>query len=267
MLRNSVTRLLSRPRTLLASLLVTLAACGAMQTATDLLIPRTTDVELGTQLNQDIRGQIVVHPDAEAQQWLAQLGQRMLQSTPGVPPEYRFSFTLVDDDTTLNAFALPGGPIYMYSGLIMAAESEAEVAGVLAHEIGHVIHRHGAQQLIAALGLEAVLALALGENPSALAQLTSQLGATGALLAYGRDHELDADAIGLNVLIRAGYDPHPFIGFFEKLDSSRNPPEFLSTHPDPGNRVRRLRQSIATRTDLPTHRGDAAAFDALKARL
>ncbi len=238
-----------------------------MQTVTDLLVPRSTDVELGQQIVGEIEGELTLHADPVAQAWVAELGARLVAAAPGVPSEFRFRFQLVDEPGTVNAFALPGGPIYVYSGLVLAAQSEAEVAGVVGHEIAHVVHRHGAQQLIAQLGADAVLAIALGDDPGALAQLGAQIGASGALLAYGRDHETDADELGVRIVMAGGYDPLPMIEFFDRLDARPSPPASLSSHPDPGNRARRLRSIVAREASPPTFRGDADAFAALQARL
>jgi beta-barrel assembly-enhancing protease len=238
--------------------------CEGLTTA---LIPPADEVQLGYELGDELRGELRFHPDPDVQLYLTTLGERILAEVPDMPSEYEFRFFVVDDDSVINAFAVPGGGVYMYTGLILSAQTEAEVAGVLGHEIAHVVERHGAKSLVTAYGVEEVLALLLGNNAPRLASMLSELAATGALLKYSRDNELESDREGVELVIDAGYSPEGLIRFFETLEqlSGSAPPQFLSTHPNPGNRVERLRDIIEGRTDLPTWEGDQAAFEAWQA--
>lgn len=248
---------------------VTLFGCGAVETAAAFLVPPDQEVALGLQLSDELEAELTLHPDPETHAYLSALGNQIVSRLENVPPEYRFEFHVVDDDETVNAFAVPGGQIYFYTGLLLTAANEAEVVGVLAHEIAHVTERHGAEQLVTQFGLESVLGMALGENPSQIASLVAQLGATGALLQNGRSDETEADEVGLTYLLAVGYDPEPFIGFFDRLEqmSSNALPEFLSTHPKPENRADNLRAIVRSYDQVPTYRGDDAAFAAFQSRL
>lgn len=155
---------------------------------------------------------------------------------------------VVDDAATVNAFATPGGRIYVYTGLLLAAENEAEVVGVLGHEIGHVVGRHSARQLVAANGLQAVIDMALGKNAGDVAKLTAGLAGKGAQLAYGRDMELEADHYGARYASAIGYDPRGLATFFEKLKAKHGDTgllTFLSTHPENSQRINEVTQLIA----------------------
>jgi predicted Zn-dependent protease len=234
---------------------------------TTVLIPPADEVQLGYELGDELRGELRFHPDPDVQAYLTELGETILAEVPDIPSEYEFRFFVVDDDSMINAFAVPGGGVYVYTGLILAAQTEAEVAGVIGHEIAHVIERHGAKRMITAWGVEEVLALLLGNNAPRLASLLSELAATGALLKYSRDNELESDREGLEWVMDAGYSPEGLIRFFETMEALSGPmlPQFLSTHPNPGNRVDRLRDLLNDRADLPTWEGDQNAFEAWQA--
>lgn len=156
---------------------------------------------------------------------------------------------VVDDAKTVNAFATPGGHLYVTTGLLMAAEDEAEVAGVIAHEAGHVVARHSARQLVNMMGLQTVAAIALGENPNQLSLLAANLAANGLLLAHSREDEHESDRYGVLYASRAGYDPRGITRFFKKLQTKQGdmPRQlvWLSTHPATSERIRRVDDLIA----------------------
>ncbi|MFZ5440757.1 MAG: M48 family metallopeptidase [Myxococcota bacterium] len=156
---------------------------------------------------------------------------------------------VIDEPNTINAFATPGGRIYVYTGLLLAAENEAEVIGVLGHEIGHVVGRHSARQLVASKGLETVVNMALGKEPNEIVALASGLAGKTAQLAYGRDMELEADQYGARYASGAGYDPRGLATFFDKLKAKYGDTgpvmTFFSTHPANSDRINQVTQLIA----------------------
>jgi predicted Zn-dependent protease len=243
-----------------------LAACDA---TTSLLIPPEEEVELGKEVAREIEAELTFHPDPEVQNYLDAMGRRILAAVPDVRDAYEFRFFVVQDDNVINAFAVPGGRIYIYTGLILAARTEAEVAGVVGHEIAHVIERHGAKRMVAQFGLSEVLAIIFGRDTPAFAELLTELAATGALLKYSRSNELESDREGVAYMIDAGYNPEGLIGFFQTLDeqSSVRLPQFLSTHPNPGNRVERIEDILADLQQYPGDNGDQVAFEAWQARI
>ncbi len=155
---------------------------------------------------------------------------------------------VIDDPKTVNAFATPGGFLYVYSGLLLAASNPAEVAGVMAHEVGHVVGRHSARQMVEAYGLQSVLGLALGKDPGVAAQVAAGVAGKGAMLANSRSDETEADEYGARYASGAGYDPHALITFFEKLKANEGNSSFLmrflSDHPLTADRISHLQAYI-----------------------
>lgn len=187
-----------------------------------------------------------MHPDADAQAHVDQVGTRLLAglqrqlAEQGRTNPYRFEFHLLRDANTVNAFALPGGQVFITAALYERLETEGQLAGVLGHEIGHVLSRHGAQQLAKrqlTQGLAGAAGVAGGDVDSArMAQ------AVGALvnLKYGREAELESDRWGVRLMASAGYDPRAMVGVMKVLEEASGgggQPEFLSSHPKPANRV------------------------------
>jgi predicted Zn-dependent protease len=173
-----------------------------------------------------------------------QLGQRLAAVAPGERYPYRFK---VVNDAAINAFALPGGPVYVNRGLIAAADNEAQLAGVLAHEIAHVALRHGTNQASKAAAAQVPLALLgriIGNDSTGdmLAQLGAGFAVNSILLKYSRTAESQADILGTQILHDAGYDPRAMAQFFQKMEGGGV--EFFSNHPSPNNRVARVNQEI-----------------------
>lgn len=166
---------------------------------------------------------------------------------------YRWEFRLIEDDKTINAFAMPGGKVAVYTGMLPVAHDENGLAVVLGHEIAHVIANHGgermSQLLLVRVGAVA-LSTALGTQPVLARQLfMAAYGAgtqVGILLPYSRSHELESDHIGLILMARAGYDPRAAIPFWERMNSlgGERPPEFLSTHPGPEKRIEYIQNEL-----------------------
>ena len=168
-------------------------------------------------------------------------------------PNYNWEYRVIDDDDTINAFALPGGKIGVYTGILPIAKNDAGLATVLAHEVGHVAAHHGAERLSAGILAElgaAGLGVALSNKDPGVVNAVMQafgLGVTvGGILPFSRNQESEADRIGLIYMARAGYDPRESIGFWQRMaDATKNkprPPQFLSTHPGSGTRITNLQK-------------------------
>lgn len=202
------------------------------------------------QMAQEFGG---LHPDENLQAQIDEIGRRLVESSDAADTEYPFEFHVLADTQTVNAFALPGGQIFITAALLNLLETEGEVAGVLGHEIGHVVGRHSAEQiaksqLIQGLAGAASVGLYDPQNPeSATAAQMAALVGSMINMKYGRDDELQSDRLGVRFLADAGYDPRAMLRVMEVLASAGGgggQPEFMSTHPDPGNRMQEIEEAI-----------------------
>lgn len=215
------------------------------------LFSRQQDIQLGQEAAAKVRQEYQAVQNPWLQNYLRRVGNRLASQPQARASGFRFTFTLLDV-RQINAFALPGGPVFVFSQLILFTNNEGELAGVLAHEISHVILRHGTNQVSRAeiIQLPAALAgAALGG--SALGQLVNAglgVGLSGLFLRYSREAETQADELGARIMAEAGYNPIEMARFFEKLEAKGGPgvPQFLSDHPSPGNRVQNVEAVIRT---------------------
>jgi predicted Zn-dependent protease len=192
-------------------------------------------------------------PDQQAQAVVDEVGNQIVQSSPAGSSPYEFEFHLLEDDQTINAFALPGGQIFITRALFDQLQTEGELAGVLGHEIGHVIARHSAEHIAKAKLTEgltgaAVIATYDPENPASAgsAQVAALIGQL-INLKFGREDELESDFLGVCFMNDTGYDPNELVSVMQILAASREgeqPPEFFSTHPNPESRVQRIQDAI-----------------------
>ncbi len=231
------------------------------------------DVEVGRQSAQQILTETPMLDDPQIESYIQQLGAKLAAKAAGERFPYQFR---VVGTREINAFALPGGFLFVNAGAIAAARNEGELAGVMAHEIAHVALRHGTNQAtkaqLARTGLGILGSIAgSGENPD-LADAVGAIGGLGAnmlFLKYGRTAEKEADLEGARILVEAGYDPRDMANFFRTLQAQggQRLPEMISDHPDPGNRVKYITEEI-NRLPVsvnPIH--TTPEFEAIKARL
>ena len=232
------------------------------------------DVEVGKQSATEVEKQLPVLKNSTVQNYVAGIGDRLAKVVQGAGYPYQFKVINVSD---INAFALPGGYMYVNRGLIEAAKSEAELAGVMAHEISHVAIRHGTNQASKAYLAQAGLGIlggVLGGGGGSTGQIIGAIGGFGlntVFLKFGRKAEEQADIVGAQTLAKAGYDPVAMADFFETLRelSGGDPSKFetfFSSHPAPGNRARRIEEEVqllgAIRKTPPV-----GNFSRIKARL
>ncbi len=201
---------------------------------------------MGVQAFQQIKQQEKISTDPAVNARIQRIGKRVASAVGRDLPNAQWEFVVFDSDT-VNAFALPGGKVGFYTGLIKLAESDDEIAIVMGHEVAHVTSRHGAERQSQAmlLGVGGV-ALGLGARNSDnrdLYMLAYGLGGTLGMLSYSRDHETEADVIGLGFAARAGYDPRAAAAFWRKMaakEGGARPPKLLSTHPPSQERITKL---------------------------
>lgn len=223
------------------------------------LLSRDQEIAMGAeaapQFTTEFGGAV---PDANLQAYVARIGQKMAQETEKDNPSLPWEFTLLNTDV-INAFALPGGKVFFTRGLAERLTTEAQMAGVIGHEIGHVTARHGNQRISAQIGLNAVLAgaaigVGLSDQDTAFRRYGQYalpaiaIGGNLVLLKYGRDEELEADRLGVRYMANVGYNPRgqmEVMRVLADLSKGSRPPDFLSTHPNPEDRVKQIEQMLA----------------------
>jgi len=189
-----------------------------------------------------------LHPDRDGQRLVKQIGQRIVQNSDARNTPYQYDFHLLADPRVVNAFALPGGQVFITAALFNRLENEDQLAGVFGHEIGHVVARHGAERIAKqelTQGLTGAAVVASGDYSTAQA---AQMIGNLINMKYGRDQELQSDDLGVRFMVQAGYDPEALIGVMrilaEAAGGGQRAPEWQSTHPDPENRVERIQEAI-----------------------
>ena len=194
-----------------------------------------------------------LHPDPQGQKFVKEVGQKVVQSSSAKETPYEYDFHLLNDPDVINAFALPGGQVFITAALFNKLESEDQLAGVLGHEVGHVVARHGAEriaQMELTQGLTGAAVVASGDyNTAQAAQLIANL----VNMSYGRDQELEADNLGVRFMTQTGYQPEALLGvmkILEEASGGQSQPEFLSTHPSPANRMEKIKEAIEQYKDL-----------------
>jgi predicted Zn-dependent protease len=238
---------------------VALSGCAATHELTkevaQQLISPEEEIALGRDVQREVAGQAQTLKDAGVQAYVERVGQRVAAASAGTRA-LPVRFVVLSAPDQVNAFAIPGGTIYVFSGLLLRAKSEGELAGVLAHEVGHVTERHVAQQLVTQYGLSALTAAALGGNPGVPAQIAASLVQNGLLLKYTRDQEREADRDAVQALAKVGVSADPLANFFQRLAASENTPAFLAflqTHPAPAERAANVDRLA---TEMNAHRGE-----------
>ena len=234
------------------------------------LVTVPQEIEIGKEANQQVRKRMRELRDAETVAYVQGIGRRLARHAGG--PEYPYSFA-VADYRELNAFALPGGPVWVHRGVLHASTNESQVAGVMAHEIAHIAQRHAASRLTAAtltnMGLGLLGAMLGNSGGATAAQGAAGLMANGMFLKFSRDDEREADRAGMAMMARAGWDGRGMVELFETLrrEQARDPGSveaFFSSHPPPRDRIDALRATVAKSKG---GRRDSPQFRAIKARL
>jgi Zn-dependent protease with chaperone function len=269
----------SRRRAVAALLIAFLTLSGPAAGQTKVTPPKNKytpeqDAQIGREAAAEVRQQYPIIRDAAISGYLDQLGRRLVQVAPREldHPVFEYSFTPVNLKE-INAFALPGGPMFVFRGMLEAAETEGEVAGVMAHELSHILLRHGTANATKAQGFQlgalagAIAGAVIGGGWGTVISQGSQFGLGTWLLKYSREYEKQADLLGVQLMARAGYDPRDLSRMFETIQrsSGRGGPEWMSSHPNPGNRSTYIAQEAA-RVQVAARPPSNEAFERAKAR-
>jgi Zn-dependent protease with chaperone function len=231
------------------------------------------DVEIGREAAAEVRREYPLIQDERIDSYLDELGRRIVAQAPAElnHPAFEYSFTPVNLKD-INAFALPGGPMFVNRGMFEAAGTEGEVVGVMAHELSHVLLRHGTANATKAQGFQlgalagAIAGAVIGGGWGEAISQGSQFGLGTWLLKYSRDYEKQADLLGAQMMARAGYDPRDLARMFETIQKEGNgaPPQWLSSHPNPGNRSQYIAEE-ASQLQI-ARRPDDSRFEATRRR-
>jgi len=210
------------------------------------LIPTQQEVAIGQGMAEEISQTEKRYADEEWQAYLNEVGQKIVKVCDRHDIEYHF--TVIESDQ-INAFAAPGGFVYFYTGLLREMDNEAELAAVMAHEISHVVGRHGAKRVQVILGVSLAYELATGgEEQSQAIQAAVGIGLNLIFAGYSREHEREADDYGFTYMMRAGYDPHAMVTMFEKLAAhggeSNSFEKMLASHPETQERIAYTRAKL-----------------------
>lgn len=216
-----------------------------------MLVPESEEIQMGLQAYREVLRKSRVSRDPELNNLVTRVGSRIAQATGRM--DYRWEFRVIEDDKQINAFALPGGKVAVYTGILPVTRDDAGLATVLGHEVAHAIARHGGERLSQGLlveaGLATVQASMARSDPRTVRTVTGLLGAgaaVGVVLPFSRAQESEADHLGLIFMAKAGYDPHAAIAFWQRMEQAARgrgrPPEFLSTHPSHETRIQQIQQ-------------------------
>ena len=264
---------------LLPILLLTVAV-GSASAQTHIVAPPNKyspadDVKLGQEAAQQVQKELPLLNDASVDEYLSGIGQRLVRVIPGEyqHPEFRYTFRVVNQKE-INAFALPGGPMFVNRGMIEAAHDEGEIAGVMAHELSHVLLRHGTAQATKATKYEIgaiagqVLGAIVGGTAGSIIAQGSNLGISTYFMKFSREYESQADILGVQLMARAGYNPQSMANMFKTLaQQGGGGPEWLSDHPNPGNREQRMLQEAKLLNATNNPYGNTPEFQRAQARL
>jgi hypothetical protein len=256
------------------------ASVGVASAQTKITAPKNKyspqqDVQLGREAAVQVEQQLPLLRDDNVTSFIADIGQRLVRSIPAElqHAEFNYSFKVVNV-REINAFALPGGPMYVNRGMIEAAKTEGEVAGVVAHELSHVALRHGTAQATKATKYEigtiagAVIGAIVGGNVGSVIAQGTQFGLGTAFLRFSREYEKQADIEGSQIMARAGYDPREMANMFRTIEKQGGSggPAWLSDHPNPGDRYAYIsKEAQSLRVESATR--DTAAFQSVQTRL
>ena len=268
----SITRILSGLRfaRLAAFLLLTVFFAGCATTGINKgqfnLVTSDEEVQMGQEFSVEVEKEFPVYENAEVVAYVQSVGDRIARVCDRRDIAYHFAVIKKDE---INAFALPGGYIYIYTGLMEILDDEAQLAAVLAHEVGHVAARHSTERLTTMYGYSALAGLLLGDDPSFWAGLAADLFSTTGMLAYSRSNEYEADRLGVTYANSAGYDPAGMSELLSKFQmAERGEPskleEWLSTHPPTSERVSKVTVLVRELPGAPVGIRNKAAYERIK---
>jgi predicted Zn-dependent protease len=239
---------------ILSSLTVGCVTTGPGGKTSLVVIPTSQEIALGQAMAQEVASTEKELTDPQWQSYLAEVGQKLVAVCDRKDIEYHF--TVIESDQ-INAFAAPGGYVYFYTGLLNLMGNEAEMAAVMAHELSHVVARHGAKRLQAAMGASLAYDLVMGDNKSKTFETAVGIGMNLLFAGYSRENEREADEYAVTYMVRAGYDPAAMETMFDKLAATGTESnafeKLVSSHPETKERIANTKATIGRHQPLPTN--------------
>lgn len=267
MIRNTISITLTA--LVLVAVIIGCATTGPGGKQSLILIPTDTEIALGQQMDVQVRAENKILADSVWHNYINEVGQSIVAVCDRKDIQYHFE---VIESDAINAFATPGGYIYFYTGILKMMDSEAELASVMAHEISHVVARHGVKQMQAAMGASMLYELIAGEDRSEAMDMAANVGMGLIFAGYSRSAENEADNFGVTYMSRAGYDPHGAVSMFSKMaqagSGNRSVFENLfSSHPETQERINNIESQITGMILSSSLRTNRDRYQAMKARL
>jgi predicted Zn-dependent protease len=251
-------------------ILLTAFHCAVVGTITDInLLSDEDEVRLGDQMVVEIESKGQVVQDPQVMEYIARHGRAAAGYLP--PRSFGYTFKVLAGDE-INAFATPGGHCYVYAGLIKFSDNESGLVGVVGHECAHVAAQHIGKQLTKQYTYQVIASAVLGNDPSTVEKIASAMLGTGVGMHFSRQDEYEADKLGVEAMIKAGYDPQGMIDFFDKLDRTHESnggfiSKYFSTHPATQDRIAAIRTQIASHTLPPNLISDTPEFHTIQQKL
>ncbi len=250
-------------------LAVVAPACATLGIGGINLISIEEEWEMGRQFEVELAQELPLSNDPVVNDYVERIGRLLVSQTEMADLDWRF---YVVEEPEVNAFNVPGGLVYVYSGLIREAGSAAELVGVIGHELGHGIARHGTERLSRQYGLAVLAQAVLGEDPGLIQQIVAEIVAVGAISQFSRSQEFEADEIGVHLMSGGGYHPQGMVALLERLLELREREpgaveRFFATHPDVSDRIDRVEDQIGAFEELAGLRMDDDQFRTIQERL
>jgi beta-barrel assembly-enhancing protease len=252
----------------MAALTLAVSGCGALGGVN--LISVEEEWEMGRQFEEEIARELPLSDDPVVQGYVTRIGEELVARSEMAELDWRFY--VVEEPEEINAFNVPGGLVYVYSGLILEADSAAELIGVMGHEVAHGVARHGTERLSQQFGLAVLAELVLGQDPGMIQQIVAQIVGAGAIARFSQSQEFEADDMGVQLMTDAGYDPQGMVVLLERLLElqQRDPgtvERLFATHPGVGDRIERIESQIAELEGTGDLRFDDGEFHDIQDRL
>ncbi len=231
------------------------------------------EADLGEQFANEIEKDLDINDDADLNSYIQELGQLLVSHSKRHNIAYTFKIVSSEE---VNAFAIPGGHVYVNVGLLRISETESELAGVIAHEIGHVVERHGMKQLTKQMGMVMISQLIFGEDPDKIQEIISQITLSGVLMKYSRDAEREADRNAVEITYAAELNPSGIVKFFDKLQRQKDQKDsqistqiqkLISSHPLTSERISNVKKLISKLPPRPLRQRSLQRFLQLKKQL